>query len=154
MSDYSLSTPRVPESMREQYRVEAIHAVDGDTLAVRLVAFSTIRLDYKVRIQGVDAPEIHDERQRQAAGVAMRAAQYFIDDSIFPCLRVQYHGEDKYSGRIVGDLLRYDSAGRLIATLSKYLLLLNCARHYDCGKKAEWTDEELKYIESISLPLT
>jgi len=110
-------------------RVEKI--VDGDTLDVRAAIWLGQTIEARIRIAGIDAPELHagceDERQRALAALA------FLEKRLG-------HGEvrlsnivyDKYGGRLRASVA--DSRGDIAAAM----LAAGLARPYEGGKRESW----------------
>jgi endonuclease YncB( thermonuclease family) len=108
---------------RIEGRVVAIH--DGDTLTVLMN-----QVQYKIRLEGIDAPELS-----QAFG---RVAKDFVSDFAFGrTVLVRVSGMDRY-GRYLGELL---VGGR---SLNRELPIAGLAWHY----RDYSTSEELARLES------
>ncbi len=83
---------------------QVLRVIDGDTVAVRVVVWLGQELVTKVRLRGIDAPEINgacpSEIQR---AIAARDALVALIDAQ-PVLLTQV-GQDKYGGRVVARLV-------------------------------------------------
>lgn len=83
---------------------QVLRVIDGDTVAVRVVVWLGQELVTKVRLKGIDAPEINgacpSEIQR---AIAARDALVALIDAQ-PVLLTQV-GQDKYGGRVVARLV-------------------------------------------------
>jgi endonuclease YncB( thermonuclease family) len=110
--------------------VKVIRVVDGDTLRVRLVdpAPEILRV-HLVRLRGVDAPELHDQRTEIRAKA--KAAKAWLDARV--------HDDDEL---ILIDVEK-DKYGRLLASvrvggqdLALGLIEAGLAKPYDGGKRS------------------
>lgn len=105
----TLYTPAVP--IYGPYPAHTGRVVDGDTLDLDVDLGFSITLHQRVRLYGINAPELPT-----AAG---RAAQAYLADLCppgTPCTLLS-HGWDKYGGRCDGEVLveRGSLAERLVA---------------------------------------
>lgn len=119
--------------------VYSVYVYDGDTVyVVRTVGGDRMSL-VGVRLDGVDAPELSNTRQRTAANAVRNAAADWVWRN-YSTLKVREYKLDKYAGRIVGDLISDEGS------LASYLLLNGLVKPYSGRKKSEWTDEELDHV--------
>ena len=111
-----------------------IEVIDGDTLMVRAKVWIGQEIEIKVRLEGVDAPELGGgcERERTLAQRARALIMGKIRDGKVLLNRVQY---GKYAGRVVARV--ETSAGE---DLSAALLAANLARAYRGGRRRSWCD--------------
>lgn len=114
------------------HSVEVVRVVDGDTFEARVHLWPGLEMTTRVRLRGVDAPEIKgacaDEfRMAEAAGEMLRALLADGDVAIFNI------GPDKYNGRVVAD-----AATRRTPSVSSALLTSGHARPYQGGKRGGW----------------
>ena len=84
---------------------ELVRVIDGDTIEVRARIWLDIDVTTRVRLAGVDAPEIDgacDLERRRA-----RAARRFVETWIGEHAPVALHDirRDKYGGRVVADVI-------------------------------------------------
>jgi endonuclease YncB( thermonuclease family) len=117
---------------RLAYPAQVVRVIDGDTFEARVRVWPGLDVDTKVRLRGIDAPELHarcsDEYARaQSARTALEA---ILAEGGVAVSRV---GLDKYGGRI--DALASTSA---TADVSAALLNGGFARSYDGGKRGTW----------------
>jgi endonuclease YncB( thermonuclease family) len=119
---------------------------DGDTVAV----FPDFPL--KVRLNGIDTPEMHDERQAAAALVCRLALAWWIDQVPADKLELRSSSWDKYGGRVLGDLA--DSSRPDAQTACQWMLEHGYGRPYHGDKKRPWTDKELADIVAKGYPKT
>ena len=111
-----------------------IEVIDGDTLMVRAKVWIGQEIEIKVRLEGVDAPELGGkcERERTLAQRARALIMVKVRDGKVLLNRVQY---GKYAGRVVARV--ETSAGE---DLSAALLAANLARAYRGGRRRSWCD--------------
>ncbi len=114
--------------------------VDGDTLhcVVDLGFFVTIDVD--VRLNGIDAPELHGQTHTQGAKVKLAVEQWV--KTLWPIGMVLESALlDKYR-RSLGNI-RATTGESLCA----HLLEIGYAKPYNGGTKQPWTDAELYIID-------
>jgi endonuclease YncB( thermonuclease family) len=114
--------------------VAVVRAVDGDTVALRVVPPLPAPLgEVHLRIRGVDCPELFKPGcagERAAAGEALRFTQEWLPRAAV----LRLCGWDKYGGRVLGDLGAVGGGW-----LSERLLASAHARVYDGrGPRASW----------------
>ena len=114
------------------YPADVVRVIDGDTFAARVQVWPGLAVDTKVRLRGIDAPELHarcdDERVRaEAARVALTT---ILAEGGVAIARV---GIDKYGGRVDASV-----ATRNTADVSAALLNGGFARAYDGGRRGTW----------------
>ncbi len=111
-----------------------LEVIDGDTLVVRAKVWIGQEIEIKVRLEGVDAPELGGgcERERTLAQRARALIMVKVRDGKVLLNRVQY---GKYAGRVVARV--ETSAGE---DLSAALLAANLARAYRGGRRRSWCD--------------
>jgi len=124
------SAPRLDP--RLNYPADVLRVIDGDTFEARVRVWPGIDVDTKVRLRGIDAPELHarcsDEHVKaEAARVALEA---ILAEGGVAVSRI---GVDKYGGRV-------DAAVSTRSTDDVSAALLNggFARSYDGGKRGTW----------------
>lgn len=86
------------------YRASVIRVIDGDTLEARVFVWPGHEIVTKVRLRGIDAPEIKgacgpEIRQAEAARDRLAA---LIGDRIVSLAEI---GPDKYHGRVVARVM-------------------------------------------------
>ena len=103
------------------YPVTSYRVVDGDTIEVTLMLGFDLYKVSKVRLLGVDAPELTGGEA--AAG---RAAKLFVENFLKDRkIRCRWLGDDKYGGRFIGAVYADGE------NLSTALLNGGHAREYD-----------------------
>src|SRR5262245_24969370 len=84
------------------YAADLLRVIDGDTFEARVHVWPGLDLTTKVRLRGIDAPEMKarcpgEQGKAEAARAALRAILVETDLTVF---RV---GLDKYGGRVLAD---------------------------------------------------
>ncbi len=109
-----------------------LRIIDGDTFEARVRVWPGLDVDTKVRLRGIDAPELHarcaDEHSKAEA--ARAALETLLADGGVAISRV---GIDKYGGRV--DAL---VSTRNTEDVSAALLNGGWARSYDGKKRGAW----------------
>ena len=111
-----------------------LRVIDGDTIAIRARIWVGQSVETRVRIAGVDTPELRGDcaLETKLAMAARDLVTEVIGDAP-AILRDVRH--DKFGGRV---LARVESdAGQDIAAL---LIAAGLGRPYDGGKRASWCD--------------
>jgi len=112
---------------------DVVHVVDGDTFEARAAIWLGQSIEVRVRIAGVDAPELHarcdDERTRAEA--ARDWLIHRIEGAEVRLSQVRY---DKYGGRV--DATVRDSGGDVGAAL----IAAGLARPYRGGHRGDWCE--------------
>jgi micrococcal nuclease len=98
---------------------DVLRVVDGDTLEVNLDLGWHITLKTKVRLAGVNCPEMNTEAGRAARDFV---ADLIFNDRVIPRVMVHSHSLDKY-GRVLGQVMIPSApGGAYFDSLSKALL--------------------------------
>lgn len=130
----------------KRIKVKVTSVYDGDTCTV-LVNLGTYFLKMKLRILGVDAPEIKvrgsdgsklDELQERAGAHVRDVLTKIIDQQV---VEVIFRKWDKFTGRILAEL--FLPSGE---SLKDWLLSKGYAKEYDGKKKSPWTQVQLRKI--------
>ncbi|MFM2129700.1 MAG: hypothetical protein RL477_1246 [Pseudomonadota bacterium] len=111
---------------------QVLKVLDGDTLMVRARIWVGQDIEIRVRIFGIDAPELRGRCEEEK--LRARQARDFVRDAVASG-RVRLHliQYDKYAGRV---LARVETeSGR---DLGAALLAAKLARAYDGGTRAGW----------------
>src|SRR5262245_63134924 len=119
------------EVLNGPVQAELIRVIDGDTIEVRARLWLGLYLVTRVRLSGIDAPELDSacERERDLA----RAARRLLDDTLTPRLRLMEIHQDKYGGRVVARV-----ASATTEDVGRMLLAADLARPY--GAHAPWCE--------------
>ncbi len=114
------------------YAAEVVRIIDGDTFQARVQVWPGLSVDTKVRLRGVDAPELHARcADEYAKAQAVRAAlETMLAAGGVTISRV---GIDKYGGRVDAFVATRDTAD-----VSAALLNGGWARSYDGGRRGSW----------------
>lgn len=125
---------------------------DGDTCICLFELKNGVFFQTKLRIYGVDTPELHSknkniytcELEKKAAENITQKIKNLIEGKI---LKIRILDYDKYGGRFVGEIfLSKADKPRNSSSLSKYLIKKGYGKEYFGEKKNEWTNEELLFI--------
>jgi endonuclease YncB( thermonuclease family) len=110
------------------YSAEVVHVIDGDTFEARVAVWPGIEIKTRVRLRGIDAPELHarcDHEWVRAQAARGRAGENFGAGAQV--------GPDKYAGRIDAVV-----STRNTADVSAALLSGGWARSYSGGRRGSW----------------
>jgi endonuclease YncB( thermonuclease family) len=115
-----------------RHAVDVVRTIDGDTFEARVHVSPDLNLTTRVRLRGIDAPELkaacpQELQMAEAATAALRALLGEGDVRIFNI------GPDKYGGRVVADV-----ATRRSGNVSTALLAAGHARSYAGGHRSGW----------------
>ena len=106
--------------------------IDGDTLAVEVPVWLGVALTTRVRLRGIDAPELHGRCQREK-DLATQAKRRLAEETT-PQVRLTNIEGDKYYGRVEADVTTVPDG----LNLSDAMLASGLARPYDGGKRGDW----------------
>ena len=109
-----------------------VEVVDGDTLSVEVPVWLGVALSTKVRLKGIDTPELHGRCPREKS-LAADARQHLADVAT-PQVRLTNVEGDKYYGRVEADVATVPDG----QDLSAVMLASGLARPYDGGKRGGW----------------
>jgi endonuclease YncB( thermonuclease family) len=128
----SKTTVRPRNGSGERYSVDVLYVIDGDTFGGRVHLWPGHDVMTRVRLRGVDAPELKArcERERVQAEAARAALRLMLADRDVSIWNV---GPDKYDGRIVAE-----AGTRRIPDISAALIAKGVARPYDGGHRDGW----------------
>ena len=115
-----------------RHPVDVVRTIDGDTFEARVHLEPGVDLTTRIRLRGIDAPELkascpQELQMAEAATGALRAMLSEGDVRIFNI------GPDKYSGRVVADVVT-----RRIGNVSTAMLAAGHARSYGGGHRNGW----------------
>lgn len=115
-----------------RHAIAILRIIDGDTFLGRVQLWPGIEVTTRVRLRGVDAPEMNAScaQERRLAEESTEALKKLLSAGEVTIFNI---GPDKYAGRVVADV----SAGR-IANVSGALLESGHARRYDGGRRESW----------------
>jgi endonuclease YncB( thermonuclease family) len=117
---------------------EVLRVIDGDTFEARVHVWPGLDITTKVRLRGIDAPELkaHCPAERAMAEAARDALRDMLAEGTVGISAVTL---DKYGGRVVAD-----AATRSVASVSAELQVKGLARTYGGGHRRGWCDEALR----------
>jgi endonuclease YncB( thermonuclease family) len=121
-----------PQPLRTGHPAQVVRVLDGDTFEARVSVWPGIEIATKVRLRGIDAPELRarcaDEfAKAQAARDALAA---ILAEGRVEISRVAL---DKYGGRVVAD-----ASTAATADVSAALLRAGNVRSYQGGRRESW----------------
>jgi endonuclease YncB( thermonuclease family) len=121
-----------PSMLRSGHPVEVLRVLDGDTFEARVRLWPGLEITTKVRLRGIDAPELRArcEEERAKAIAARDALQAILNQGDVGISAVAL---DKYGGRVVAD-----ASTRATSDVSAALLGLGLARNYAGGRRETW----------------
>ena len=121
---------------------EVLSVIDGDTIEVRAVIWLGQVLSTRVRLAGIDAPELRGKCARERA-LAVRARDYLLaklaaklEDGERAWVRLRDIRYGKYAGRV---LARVETAGG--EDLGRGLMAAGLARPYAGRARESWCEE-------------
>ncbi|HEB79573.1 MAG TPA: hypothetical protein ENI79_03745 [Rhodospirillales bacterium] len=115
------------------YTARVISIQDGDTLTVDVPLWPGLTMRTKVRLAGIDAPELKAACKKERA-LAIQARTH-LTTLATPQVRLTDVRLGKYAGRVVARVLTMTGEDVSAVMLSKGL-----ARAYDGGKREGWCD--------------
>jgi micrococcal nuclease len=122
-----------PESaLRSGHPAEVLRVLDGDTFEARVRVWPGMEITTRVRLRGIDAPELHarcDDERAKALAARDALARLLAEGSV----GISRVGQDKYGGRVDADV----START-PDVSASLLESGFARRYSGGRRASW----------------
>src|SRR2546421_12572424 len=122
-----------PNLMRGSHPADVQRVLDGDTFEARVRVWPGIEITTKVRLRGIDAPELGGARcpeERTKAEAARDALRAMLAEGDVAVMRV---GLDKYGGRVLAD-----AATRATPDVSAAMLAKGLARAYGGGRRDGW----------------
>ena len=114
------------------YRCKIVNVVDGDTLDVELDLGFEIRLKERVRLAGIDTPEVFGAKATAAGQAASAFTKTWVEskqtrDGHFVYESKRYNARDKF-GRSLGTITWVDAVPTLTETINTLLLATGHAR--------------------------
>ena len=121
-----------PPSAIGVYAAEVVRVIDGDTFVAHVQVWPGFSVDTKVRLRGVDAPELHarcDDEKVKAEAARNALAAILAEGGV----AISQVGIDKYGGRVDAAV-----ATRSTVDVSAALLSGGWARSYGGGRRGSW----------------
>jgi len=114
-------------------RARVVHVIDGDTFDASAQVWLGQAIDIRVRIMGIDAPELHArcDAERDRAEAARDFLARRIEGGEVKLTSVRY---DKYGGRV--DAVVADEGG----DVARAMLKAHMARPYEGGRRGSWCE--------------
>lgn len=109
-----------------------LNVIDGDTVIVRARVWLGQDVEVRVRLEGIDAPEINGRCSHEIS-LARKARDFVaarVDGEAVTLYRVRY---GKYAGRVVARLVALSGED-----ISQFLLSAGLARIYAGGQRQSW----------------
>jgi endonuclease YncB( thermonuclease family) len=119
--------------LRAAHPAEVLRVIDGDTFEARVRVWPGIEITTKIRLRGIDAPELTRARcqeERDRAIAARDALAAILDQGDVGVSRVAL---DKYGGHVLADAWT-----RATPDISAALLNAGLARSYSGGRRDSW----------------
>ncbi len=125
-----------------KYAVDVLRVIDGDTFEARVHVWPGQELTTRVRLRGIDAPELKArcDGERIKAEAALAALRTLLADQDVSIWGV---GPDKYFGRVVAE-----AGTRRTPDISAALLAKGVARGYAGGHRDGWCDTVASVVPS------
>ncbi len=126
------SSIAAPPTSRGGYSLQGLRVADGDTFEARVNVWPGIDITTKVRLRGIDTPELKarcaDERMK--AETARASLTQILAEGDVEIRRVTI---DKFGGRVDADV-----STRATPDISAALLQAGVARSYGGGRRESW----------------
>lgn len=119
------------------YYVNTFRIIDGDTLQATLDLGFHLSWDFNIRLNGIDAPEIHGA-SKPIGDLVTKVVQKWMTSIDAQPVRVQSVSIDEKYGRLLGVIIdQYNNS------LNEFLIRNALAFQYDGGTKKVWTKNDL-----------
>ena len=114
------------------YKCKIVSIVDGDTIDIELDLGFEIRLKERVRLLGVDTPEVYGNKAVPAGQAASAFTKAWVQSKVtrdghFVYESKRYNARDKY-GRSLGTITWVDAVPNLTETINVLLLATGHAK--------------------------
>jgi endonuclease YncB( thermonuclease family) len=133
-SDSPVATeqPGSAQAFRPHHPVQVVRILDGDTFDARVSVWPGIDISTRVRLRGIDAPELKARcRDEQASAQAARdALAHMLGEGAVGIFDVT---PDKYGGRVLAG-----ASTRRTADVATALLQAGLVRPYGGGRREHW----------------
>jgi len=108
-----------------------VKVIDGDTLDVSVKVWIGQDTRTRVRIRGIDAPELHARCPAEKAGAL--AAKARLKELVGTTVTLTAIGQDKYAGRVDAKVTATDGSD-----VAAILIREKLVRPYGGGKRGSW----------------
>jgi endonuclease YncB( thermonuclease family) len=128
----SSNASRAQPANRAVHQAEVLRVLDGDTFEARVHVWPGLDVTTKVRLRGIDAPELKAKcsEERAKAEAARNALAAILAQGEVGIGQV---GLDKFGGRVDAT-----ASTKTTPDVSAALLQAGLARSYDGGRRAGW----------------
>lgn len=118
------------------YTFELLKVIDGDTFRARVHVWLGQSVEVKVRLKGVDTPEMNGKcaAEKKLARQAKAFAENWLKENPAQLVDVHY---GTYAGRVLASVQRRGTPNAADKSLSAALLAENLAKPYK-GRRARW----------------
>jgi endonuclease YncB( thermonuclease family) len=118
--------------LRSAHPAQVLRVIDGDTFEARVRVWPGLDVTTKVRLRGIDAPELGARcvQEAEKAEAARNALVAILAEGTVGLARV---APDKFGGRVVAD-----ASTRRTADVAIALLEAGVARRYAGGRRENW----------------
>lgn len=113
---------------------------DADTITL-IFEYKDEIIKYNIRIDGIDAPELHSKISEEAA-LSKKGKDFLSNLLLYTIVKVRFKDFDKY-GRALADIytLTSPTSRRMLDTnVSQILIQGGYVRPYDGGTKEDWSE--------------
>lgn len=119
-------------ALRSGHPADVLRVIDGDTFEARVRIWPGMDITTKIRLRGIDAPEMHArcDEERARAIAARDVLTDLLDEGSVGVSNVKL---DKYGGRVDADVSTAATSDVGAAMLERGL-----ARRYSGGHRAGW----------------
>jgi endonuclease YncB( thermonuclease family) len=130
--DPVLGEPAAVSAVRGAYAADVLRVIDGDTFEARVHLWPGLAVTTKVRLRGIDAPEINARcaEERSKAEAARAALDAILAEADLTVFRVSL---DKYGGRVLAA-----AATMRTPDVAQALVRARLARPYAGGRREAW----------------
>jgi endonuclease YncB( thermonuclease family) len=127
-----ISARSAPASVRVAHPAEVLRVIDGDTFEARVHLWPGLDLTTRVRLRGIDAPELKARcsEERAKAEAARDALRSLLAQGEVAISRVML---DKYGGRVIAD-----ASTAATPDVSAALVGAGWVRRYGGGRRDGW----------------
>ena len=126
------SWPGVPGVLAGPVMARVIRVYDGDTILVRARIWVDQEIEIRVRLAGVDTPEIRGQCAGEES-LALKARDFVIEKIGHAPVRLHQIHYGKYAGRVVARIMTGDHQN-----LSALLIRAGHGRQYDGRRRGNW----------------